>query len=202
MQLLKDKIANEGIVLSGQVLKVDSFLNHQVDPKLMQAIGREFVSRFADEPITKVLTIESSGIGPGLMAALELDVPLIFARKQKSLTLKDDVFVEKVHSFTKQVTNEVTVSRKYVVPGDVVLIIDDFLAHGEAALGLCRIAEKAGARVAGIGIVIEKAFQQGAARIQEAGYRVESLARIRSLEGSVVFEEDVPTTEEAPISRS
>ncbi|GIP40077.1 xanthine phosphoribosyltransferase [Paenibacillus sp. J31TS4] len=190
MKLLKDKIASEGIVLSGQVLKVDSFLNHQVDPKLMQAIGREFTRRFSDEPITKVLTIESSGIGPGLMTALELDVPLIFARKQKSLTLRDDVFVEKVHSFTKQVTNEVTVSRRYIVPGDTVMIIDDFLAHGEAALGLARIVEQAGARVAGIGIVIEKAFQQGATRLQEAGYRVESLARIRSLEGSVVFEDE------------
>lgn len=188
MQLLKDKIMNEGIVLRDNVLKVDSFLNHQMDPELMQAMGREFARRFADCGITKVLTIESSGIAPALMAALELQVPMVFARKQKSLTLTQDVIVTKVHSFTKQVTNDVTVSRKYITSDDTVLVIDDFLANGEAAFGLARIAEQVGAKVAGIGIVIEKSFQPGRAHLDEAGYRVESLARIQSLQdGKVQF---------------
>jgi len=186
MQLLKSKIAEEGIVLSDQVLKVDAFLNHQVDPALMMAIGKEFAARFAEVAVTKVLTLESSGIAPAVMTALELGVPLIFARKRKSLTLTEDILVEKVYSFTKQETNEVTVSKKFLVPGDRVLIIDDFLARGEAATGLVRIAWQAGAEVAGIGIVIEKSFQDGARKLAEAGYRVESLARIASLAGGRV----------------
>lgn len=188
LQLLKTKIAEEGVVLSDQVLKVDAFLNHQVDPVLMMAIGKEFAARFAEVRFTKVLTLESSGIAPAVMTALELGVPLIFARKRKSLTLTEDILVEKVYSFTKQETNEVTVSKKFLVPGDRVLVIDDFLARGEAALGLARIVEKAGAEVAGIGIVIEKSFQDGADKLAEAGYRVESLARIASLaNGRVTF---------------
>ncbi|MBD8499995.1 xanthine phosphoribosyltransferase [Paenibacillus arenosi] len=191
MNLLKDKIISEGIVLSDTVLKVDSFLNHQMDPQLMKAMGEEFAHRFAEDKITKVLTIESSGIAPALMAALTLNVPLVFARKQKSLTLREDLIVERVHSFTKQVTNDVTVSRKYLSPNDTVLIIDDFLAVGEAAQGLARITEQVGAKVAGIGIVIEKSFQTGRQTLIEAGYRVESLARIASLhDGSVQFIEE------------
>jgi xanthine phosphoribosyltransferase len=190
MQLLKNKIAEEGSVLSDQVLKVDAFLNHQVDPKLMQAIGKEFAARFADAGITKVLTLESSGIAPAVMAALELGVPLIFARKRKSLTLTEDLLTEQVYSFTKQELNEITVSKKFLLPSDQVLVIDDFLARGEAATGLARIAEQAEARVAGIGIVIEKSFQDGARKLAEAGYRVESLARIASLaDGRVSFHE-------------
>ncbi|WP_025691767.1 xanthine phosphoribosyltransferase [Paenibacillus zanthoxyli] len=188
MELLKQKVMNEGIVLAKGVLKVDSFLNHQMDPFLMREIGREFKERFAEEGITKVLTIESSGIAPGIMAALEFGVPLIFARKQKSLTLTEDIFVEKVYSFTKKETNEITVSKKFVGSGERVLIVDDFLANGEAAFGLARIVEQAGASVAGIGIVIEKSFQPGRKLLQEAGYRVESLVRIASLEdGKVTF---------------
>ncbi|NGZ77421.1 xanthine phosphoribosyltransferase [Saccharibacillus alkalitolerans] len=186
MKLLQDKVLSEGIVLSDQVLKVDSFLNHQMDPVLMKEVGKEFARLFAGEGITKVLTIESSGIAPAIMAALELEVPMIFARKQKSLTLREDIYVEKVYSFTKRQENDVTVSKKFLFPEDNVLIIDDFLAHGEAALGLARIVEQAGAKVAGIGIVIEKSFQSGAQRIQEAGYRVESLVRVSSLEGGKV----------------
>lgn len=190
MKLLKDKITNEGIVLRNNVLKVDSFLNHQMDPLLMQEMGREFAKRFANCGITKVLTIESSGIAPGLMAALELQVPLVFARKQKSLTLTEDLIVTKVHSFTKEVTNDVTVSRKYITEADTVLVIDDFLANGEAAFGLARIVEQVGGKVAGIGIVIEKSFQPGRANLDQAGYRVESLARIESLsDGKVHFVE-------------
>lgn len=186
MELLKQKIMKEGIVLSGQVLKVDSFLNHQMDPELMMEIGREFARRFENEGITRILTIESSGIAPAIMTALVLGVPMIFARKQKSLTLRDDIYVQPVFSFTKQEKNEITISKKFLHPSDRVLILDDFLAHGEAAFGLAKIAEQAGAHVAGIGIVIEKSFQQGADKLKEAGYRLESLARIASLEQDMV----------------
>lgn len=194
MKLLKDKVMSEGIVLSDQVLKVDSFLNHQMDPVLMKEVGAEFTRRFAGEPITKVLTIESSGIAPAIMTALELGVPMIFARKHKSLTLKDNILVEKVYSFTKKESNEITVSKKFLSSEDRVLIIDDFLANGEAAFGLARIVEQVGASIAGIGIVIEKSFQPGAGLLNEAGYRVESLVRIASLEnGAVTFVDEVTT---------
>ncbi|WP_334074748.1 MULTISPECIES: xanthine phosphoribosyltransferase [Paenibacillus] len=192
MKLLKDKVMAEGIVLGENVLKVDSFLNHQMDPVLMREVGSEFARRFAGEGITKVLTIESSGIAPAIMTSLELGVPMIFARKHKSLTLKDNILVEKVYSFTKRESNEITVSRKFLHPEDRVLIIDDFLANGEAAFGLARIVEQVGASVVGIGIVIEKSFQPGARLLEEAGYRVESLVRIASLEnGTVTFVEEV-----------
>lgn len=196
MKQLQDKITQEGLVLGNNVLKVDSFLNHQMDPALMQAVGQEFVRRYAGERITKVLTIESSGIAPGLMTALELNVPLIFARKQKSLTLREDIIVEKVYSFTKQETNEVTVSKRFLSADDRVLIIDDFLANGEAASGLARIVEQVGASVAGFGIVIEKSFQPGRQMLLDAGYRVESLARIASLstEGVTFVDEAAETT--------
>lgn len=188
MELLRNKVINEGIVLEGNVLKVDSFLNHQMDPVLMKEIGREFTNRFADEQITRVLTIESSGIAPGIMTALELNVPLIFARKQKSLTLTEDIYVETAYSYTKQQSNDITVSKKFMHPGDRVLIIDDFLANGEAAFALARIVQQAGAQVAGIGIVIEKSFQPGAKLLTDEGYRLESLVRIAGLaDGQVQF---------------
>jgi xanthine phosphoribosyltransferase len=186
MELLKQKIMKEGIVLSGQVLKVDSFLNHQMDPQLMMELGREFARRFENEGVNRILTIESSGIAPAIMTALVMEVPMIFARKQKSLTLRDDIYVQEVFSFTKQEKNEITIAKKFIKPGDRVLILDDFLAHGEAAFGLARIAEQAGAVVAGIGIVIEKSFQQGADKLTAAGYRLESLARIASLDNNEV----------------
>ena len=188
MELLRNKVINEGIVLPGNVLKVDSFLNHQMDPVLMQEIGREFHRRFADAGVTRVLTIESSGIAPGIMAALEIGVPLIFARKQKSLTLTEDIFVETAYSYTKQQSNDITVSKKFIHPGDKVLVIDDFLANGEAAFALARIVQQAGAEGAGIGIVIEKSFQPGAALLTGEGYRLESLVRIAGLQdGGVQF---------------
>lgn len=191
MQLLKDKIKAEGLALSDQILKVDSFLNHQMDPVLMKEIGKEFAERFNEEGITKVLTIESSGIGPGLMAALELNVPMIFARKKKSLTLSEGLLMATVYSYTKKETNTITVSTNYIESGDRVLIIDDFLANGQAALGLMEICEKAGASVQGIGIVIEKAFQDGGAQLRKQGVRVESLARIQALQqGSITFVEE------------
>lgn len=188
MELLKEKIKNEGRVLSEQVLKVDSFLNHQIDPMLMVEIGKEFKNRFSTEKVTKILTIESSGIAPGLMAGLELGVPVVFARKRKSLTLVSNLITSSVHSFTKNETNEISVSNQYILPEDRVLIIDDFLANGQAALGLVDIVKKAGAHVAGIGIVIEKSFQEGGQLLREKGYKVESLAMIQSLSnGEVQF---------------
>ncbi|RFU64616.1 xanthine phosphoribosyltransferase [Bacillus sp. V59.32b] len=191
MKMLKDMILSEGIVLSESVLKVDSFLNHQMDPQLMKAIGQEFARRFEGQAVNKILTIESSGIGPGLMTALEMGLPLIFARKRKSLTLTDGLITASVHSFTKQETNEVTVSDKFVQKGDCILIIDDFLANGQAALGLVEICEKTGTSVAGIGIVIEKAFQDGGEQLRNKGFRVESLARISSLQnGDISFAQD------------
>ncbi|MGM0879745.1 MAG: xanthine phosphoribosyltransferase [Bacillota bacterium] len=188
MKRLEQKIVQEGIVLNENVLKVDSFLNHQVDPQLMLDIGRTFSQLFEGEGVTRVLTLESSGIAPAVMAALHMNVPLLFARKRKSLTLKDDLYTENIYSFTKQEESEVTVSRKFLSSDDRVLIIDDFLANGDAALGLARIAEQAGAKVVGIGIVIEKAFQPGREKLIEYGYLVHSLARIASLtEGKVIF---------------
>jgi len=188
MRLLEEKIISEGRVLSEQVLKVDSFLNHQIDPILMNEIGKEFAARFANEGITKILTIESSGIAPAVMAGLYMSVPVVFARKRKSLTLTDDLLTASVHSFTKKETNEISVSRKYLDEQDRVLVIDDFLANGQAALGLVDIVQQSGALVSGIGIVIEKAFQQGSDKLKEHGLRVESLARIASLSnGEVQF---------------
>jgi xanthine phosphoribosyltransferase len=186
MRLLEEKISTDGKVLSEDVLKVDSFLNHQIDPQLMLEIGKEFARIFAGEGITKILTIESSGIAPAVMAGLYMKVPVIFARKRKSLTLVEDLLTASVHSFTKNETNEISVSNKYINENDRVLIIDDFLANGEAALGLVKIVEQSGAGVAGIGIVIEKAFQQGAQKLKDLGLRVESLARIASLSNGVV----------------
>ncbi|AIM15031.1 MULTISPECIES: xanthine phosphoribosyltransferase [Neobacillus] len=188
MKLLEQRIKKDGKVLSNQVLKVDSFLNHQVDPQLMMEIGKEFSKRFADEGITKIVTIESSGIAPAVMTGLYMNVPVVFARKRKSLTLSEGLLTASVHSFTKNVTNEISVSQNYLNKEDKVLIIDDFLANGQAALGLIHIVQQSGAQVAGIGIVIEKSFQDGAEMLEKLGYRVESLARISSLEnGKVTF---------------
>lgn len=186
MDLLKKKIEEEGIVLSDHVLKVDSFINHQMDPHLMKEIGLEFARLFKEAGITRILTIESSGIAPAIMAGLALDVPVIFARKRKSLTLTSDLYTATVYSFTKRESNEITVSKKYIHPEDHVLVIDDFLANGQAALGLANIVEQAGATVSGIGILIEKSFQQGAEELIAKGYRLESLARIASLKGGKV----------------
>ncbi|TWI57956.1 xanthine phosphoribosyltransferase [Halalkalibacter nanhaiisediminis] len=195
MEQLKQAIRERGNVLSDQVLKVDTFLNHQVDVNLMAAIGEEFARLFSESGITKVLTIESSGIAPSFMAASTLGTPLIFARKKKSLTMNNDVFVSSVYSFTKQETNDITVSKDFLDAGDVVLIIDDFLANGQAALGLIDIVHQAGAHVAGIGIVIEKSFQDGRKLLEEQGYRVESLARVHQLsEGRVTFVDELTTT--------
>ncbi|MEH7439670.1 xanthine phosphoribosyltransferase [Neobacillus drentensis] len=188
MKLLEEKIKKDGMVLNEHVLKVDSFLNHQLDPSLMNEIGKEFAARFNGNGITKIVTIESSGIAPAVMAGLHMMVPVVFARKKKSLTLTDDLLTASVYSFTKNETNEISVSKKYVDANDKVLIIDDFLANGEAALGLVNIVQQTGAEVTGIGIVIEKSFQNGSRKLQDLGLRVESLAQIASLtNGEVTF---------------
>jgi xanthine phosphoribosyltransferase len=188
MRLLEEKINKDGRVINDNVLKVDSFLNHQIDPQLMNEIGKEFASKFAAEGITKIVTIESSGIAPAVMAGLYMNVPVIFARKRKSVTLTDDLLTASVHSFTKNETNELAIAGKYLNENDKVLIIDDFLANGEAALALVKMCQQANASVAGIGIVIEKSFQPGAQKLKEQGLRVESLARIASLSnGEVTF---------------
>jgi len=178
---LEQKILAEGIVLSEEVLKVDSFLNHQIDPVMMQLIGQEFARLFKDAGITKIITIEASGIAPAVMAGLELGVPVIFARKYQSLTLKDDLYRSKVFSFTKQTESTIAISNKHISSTDKVLVIDDFLANGQAALGLADLIHQANAEVVGIGIVIEKSFQPGRDLLLEKGYRVESLARVKSL---------------------
>ncbi|MDS9470478.1 xanthine phosphoribosyltransferase [Sporosarcina pasteurii] len=191
MEQLKNKIMHEGKVLSDTVLKVDSFLNHQIDPELMQEIGKEFAERFRTSNITKILSIESSGIAPAVMAGLYLGVPVIFARKRKSLTLTDRLYSSSVYSFTKKETNEISVSKDFLVKEDVVLLIDDFLANGQAVHGLVNIIEQAEAQLAGVGIVIEKGFQSGGTEIRDKGIRVESLAIVRSLEnGEVIFQEE------------
>lgn len=186
MEKLKHKILQDGQVLDGEVLKVDSFLNHQIDPVLMQQIGQEFATKFADAGITKILTLESSGIAPSVMAGIELDVPVIFGRKRQSLTLIDQLYTTKVYSYTKETTSEISISKEYILEDDVVLIIDDFLANGQAALGLIDLVKQTGAAIAGIGIVIEKGFQNGGKMLREHGYRVESLAIIKELsEGNI-----------------
>ncbi|MCM3617064.1 xanthine phosphoribosyltransferase [Sutcliffiella horikoshii] len=194
MKLLQQTILDKGTVLPNGVLKVNTFLNHQVDTGLMIEIGKEFADRFADEHINKVITIESSGIAPSFFAAHTLSVPLIFARKKKSVTLNDNVFTSEVFSFTKQETSEITVAKEFLKENDRVLIIDDFLANGQAAQGLIDVVKQAGATVAGIGIVIEKTFQPGRQLLEDKGYRVESLARIQSLQNEkITFVEEAVT---------
>ena len=191
MQELNEKITQFGTVLPGNVLKVDAFLNHQVDPELMLHVGQEFARRFAGEGITKIWTVESSGIAPAVMTGLEMKLPVIFARKHKSLTLNNNMYVADVYSYTKKTTNRISISKKYVAPDDKVLMIDDFLANGQAVEGMLEIADQAGIQVAGAGIVIEKSFQPGGHELRDRGVRVESLARIKSLaDNRIEFEED------------
>ncbi len=186
MEILKNRIRQDGTVLENGVLKVDNFLTHQVDPVLMGAVGKEFAELFKAEQITKVVTIEASGIAPAIFTGLFLNVPVIYARKAKSLTMKEELLTAEVYSFTKQVTSNVSISQKFLNEEDNVLIIDDFLANGQAALGLVELCRQAGAKVNGIGIVIEKSFQDGRELLISKGLRVESLARIASLENNQV----------------
>ncbi|WP_033828657.1 xanthine phosphoribosyltransferase [Bacillus andreraoultii] len=191
MKLLEEKIKLEGQVLSDSVLKVDKFLNHQIDPELMFAIGKEFANRFKSIHITKILTLESSGIAPAVMTGLILNVPVLFARKRKSLTMIDQLYTSQVYSFTKQENNEISVSKKLLQDTDSVLVIDDFLANGQAARALMDIVSQSGANLVGIGIVIEKVFQNGGHLLRKEGIRIESLAKIASLkDGKVWFIHD------------
>lgn len=190
MNFLEERIARDGIVKEGNVLKVDSFLNHQMDARLLDEIGEEFYRRFRHCGITKILTIEASGIALAYAAARCFDLPFVFAKKSKSVNIDNDVYAAEVESFTHKRTNTVVVSKKFISPGDRILIIDDFLANGCALNGLISIVESAGAEVAGIGIAIEKGFQEGGEKIRGRGYRLESLAIVDAMDPetkSVVF---------------
>ena len=192
MNFLEERILKDGIIKKGNVLKVDSFLNHQMDIALIEEIGREFKRRFADKKITKVLTIEASGIGIAAFVAKEFQVPLVFAKKSKSINIDGDVYVTEVESFTHMNKNQVMVSKRFLHEGEQVLIIDDFLANGCALQGLISITESAGATVVGCGIVIEKGFQFGGRAIRNLGYQVESIAIIDAMDdetGSITFRE-------------
>lgn len=181
MEKLRKKILEEGQALSENVLKVDSFLNHGVDPELMYEIGTYFKDYFMQKNVTKIFTIESSGIAPTVMTALQMGIPMVTLKKQSSKILNGEVYQTLVHSFTKGSNYELTLSKKYINEDDNILIIDDFLANGEAALGAARLVEMAGAKVAGIGIVIEKSFQPGRDMLNEKGYDVYSLVRVAKL---------------------
>lgn len=188
MKLLEDRIRKDGRVLGENILKVDSFLTHQVDFGLMKEIGQVFADKFQYAGITKVVTIEASGIAPALYVAEALKVPMIFAKKAKNITMTEGILTAEVYSFTKQVTSTVSIAAKFLDKEDTVLVIDDFLANGQAAKGLVEIIGQAGANVEAIGIVIEKSFQDGRQILQEAGQTVVSLARIEKFEnGQVVF---------------
>lgn len=182
MNFLEERIVKDGIVKAGNVLKVDSFLNHQMDIRLFEQIGAEFKRRFEGKDITKILTIEASGIGIACIAARYFDVPVVFAKKSQSINIEGDVYVAEVESFTHKRTNQVIVSKKYLSPEDKILIIDDFLANGCALQGLISIINAAGAAVEGIGIVIEKGFQMGGHTIRNLGYHLESLAIVDSMD--------------------
>lgn len=190
MKLLEERILKDGDVLGENILKVDSFLTHQVDFELMQEIGKVFADKYKEAGITKVVTIEASGIAPAVYAAQALGVPMIFAKKAKNITMTEGILTAEVYSFTKQVTSQVSIVSRFLSNDDTVLIIDDFLANGQAAKGLLEIIGQAGAKVAGIGIVIEKSFQDGHDLLEKTGVPVTSLARIKAFEnGRVVFAE-------------
>ncbi len=182
MKLLEDRMIKDGNILGENILKVDSFLTHQVDYKLMKEIGNVFAKAYADAGITKVVTIEASGIAPALYVAEALDVPMIFAKKHKNITMTEGILTAEVYSFTKQVTSTVSIAGRFLNSNDKVLIIDDFLANGQAAKGLIEIISQAGASIAGVGIVIEKSFQDGRQVIENQGVRVTSLARIKNFD--------------------
>lgn len=181
MKLLEERIRKDGIIREGNVLKVDSFINHQMDIKLFEEMAKEWKRLFADKNINKILTIEASGIGIAAIVAREFDVPVVFAKKSKSINLDDNNFSTKIQSFTHSKIYDVIVSKKFLSPEDHILIIDDFLANGCALLGLTNLVESAGATVEGIGIAIEKGFQQGGKIIREKGYQLESLAIVESM---------------------
>lgn len=190
MNFLEERIVKDGIVKEGNVLKVDSFLNHQMDIDLFDKMGEEFKKRFADCPINKILTIEASGIGIACIVARHFGVPVVFAKKSKSINIEGEMYVAEVESFTHKNVNQVIVSKKFLGPEDKVLIIDDFLANGCALQGLISIVQQAGGSVSGIGIAIEKGFQDGGKTIRNLGFKLESLAIVESMNaqtGEIVF---------------
>ena len=184
MKLMEERILRDGQLLPGNVLKVDSFLNHQIDVAFICEMGKEFARLFKDEGVTKILTIEASGIGIACLAAQYFGVPVVFAKKSKTTNIFGDVYTAKVDSYTHGTTSQIIVSSRFLQPEDRVLIIDDFLANGQALNGLIEIVESAGATVVGAGIAIEKAFQPGGDLIRSRGIRVESLARIAKMDGA------------------
>jgi len=186
MELLKKRILAEGKVIGEDVLKVDMFLNHQIDVGLLGEIGREFYTRFAGENINKILTVEASGIGIACITAQQFSVPVVFAKKGYNRNVGNDIFLSDVFSFTKGVNTQIGVSRNYIGPDDRVLVIDDFLANGEAVNGLIGIINQAGATLCGVGIVIEKGFQQGGRLLREKGVHLESLVIIKSMKGGKI----------------
>ena len=193
MQLLKDRIRKDGKIKSGDVLKVDSFLNHQMDIKLFEEIGKEFKRRFSDADINKILTIEASGIGIACIVAQYFDVPVVFAKKSKTKNIAGDVYTTKVESFTHGKVYDIMGAKEFLGAGDKVLLIDDFLANGKALEGLAAVVKDSGAELIGAGIVIEKGFQPGGDRLRADGIRVESLAIVESMDektGSIRFRGD------------
>lgn len=186
MESLGQKVKEDGVVIDEKILKVDGFLNHQIDAKLMNDVGKTFYESFKDAGITKILTIEASGIAPAIMASFHFDVPCLFAKKAKPSTLKDGFYSTDIHSFTKNKTSTVIVSEEFLGPDDKVLIIDDFLANGDASLGLNDIVKQANATTVGVGIVVEKSFQNGRQRLENAGLYVSSLCKVASLKGNKV----------------
>ncbi|UNM88886.1 xanthine phosphoribosyltransferase [Vagococcus sp. CY52-2] len=186
MELLKQTIVKQGRVLDENILKVDSFLTHQIDPNLMNKIGQHVAQTYKDKGVTKIVTIESSGIAPAVFIGLHMGLPVVFARKQKSLTMNNELLTSEVYSFTKQVTNTIAISNKYLEEGDNVLVVDDFLANGQAALGLIELCKQAGATIEAVSIVIEKSFQDGRQLLEEQGYTVDSLARVISLKNNEI----------------
>ncbi len=185
MKLLEEMILNQGVILEGNVLKVDNFLNHQIDPGLMEKIGNEFYEYFKDKSVTKVLTVESSGIAPALMTAAKLQVPLVFIKKSKPSTMNDPLFCE-VYSYTKQTTVTLCMERRFLNQEDRILFIDDFLANGQAFMGVEKMIKETKAQIVGVGMVIDKAFQKGHAYIVDQGYDLLSLAKISSFEDGVI----------------
>lgn len=184
MNFLEERIMKDGIVKEGNVLKVDSFLNHQMDIELFEQMGEEFKRRFADKEINKILTIEASGIGIACVVARHFHVPVVFAKKSKSINIEGEMYVAEVESFTHKCKNQVIVSKKFLTPEDKVLIIDDFLANGCALQGLISIVQEAGASVEGIGIAIEKGFQVGGRLIRNLGFQLESLAIVDGMDAA------------------
>lgn len=186
MELLKKKILNDGVALNSEVLKVDSFLNHQVDINLMNEIGNEFANYFKNKKVNKVITIESSGIAPAYATANKLNVPLVILKKQHSSILNNDLFETNVHSFTKNTDYTLTCSKKFLNKNENILFIDDFLANGEAALGIYKILNLSHSNLVGIGIVIEKSFQSGRKKLDDLGFDVYSLAQISKLDKGII----------------